>query len=288
MLIQGQSTGPSITRYYQYVLPITCGVNRFANKTEWLDTSPPDGIIGDLPELNGSLNLDMVIKVFENPDFKEELKTPVTMPIGTPIFVQLSVDKDKLHGGGRAMIIVEDCVAKPYLNASLTHTVIAKQIAVDGGTGILKSPSLHEVRFKMETFKIPSHKELYLSCLAYLCRKSDTSSRCTNNAAAAQHMLNATRSLSREEGPTSQSFGGSIGVQSPGYEILMPSLKSSPVYFHGQLPGLGDLDMVRIGEDNKCYHIRVGGPISLYHAPKKSLMKWKPKGNAGKECLKQF
>ena len=129
MLIQGQSTGPSISRYYQYVLPITCAVNRFANKTEWLDSLPPNIPVDQLPHVNDILMLDMVIKVFKNPELTEELSTPVKLPVGTSIYVQLSGEKDKLSGG---TIIVEDGVAKPYIGAVITHTLITKQKAVNG------------------------------------------------------------------------------------------------------------------------------------------------------------
>ena len=144
----------------------------------------------------------------------------------------------------------------------------------------------------METFKITGHKELYFSCFAYLCTASDTSQRCINEAALAQHTQNAARSLARSRGRSSNTKlkGGSIGVLSPGYEILKPQYKSSPIYLHGQLPGLGDLEMVRIGEDNKCYHIRESGLTSLYHAPKNTRSSGQgntENGKAGEECLNQ-
>ena len=271
-------------------------MNRFANKTDSspptgqldrLDSSPSNCPVYQLLHLNDTL--DMVIKVFKNSELTEELSTPVKLPIGTSLYVQLSVKKDKLSGG---TIIVEDCVAKPYIDAVITHTLITKQKAVSGDTDIFKSPLLNEVRFKMETFKITGHKELYLSCFAYLCTASDTSQRCINEAALAQHTQNAARSLSRSKGRSSngKSKGGSIGVLSPGYEILKPQYKSSPIYTQKQLRGLGEDDEVRIGEDNKCYHIHESGLISLYHAPKNTRSSGKGKtenGKAGEECLNQ-
>ena len=176
MLIKGQSTGPSISRLYQFLLPVTCGVNR-KNQTVWLGTSPPEGSLGDEKDMN---HFDMVIKVYKDQNFNQELSTPVRLPIGTPLYVELSVVKHKLSGGMRAKILVENCVALPFRGASdpnNKHLLIKDQAAFDDSTGILQSPAFHKVQFRMEIFKIPQNNELYLSCDGYVCPYSDNSVR---------------------------------------------------------------------------------------------------------------
>ena len=75
---------------------------------------------------------------------------------------------------------------------------------------------------------------------------------------------------------------GSVGVVSDGYEVLDPKLKKKPVYDHTDLPGLGPDDIVRIGEDGKCYTILSDGRIRLYRKPSSFATK------ATNECLNQF
>ena len=247
------------------------------------------------------LNNDMVIRVFKDPDFNQELATPVRLPVGTPLYVQLSVDKDKLNAGARSKIIVENCAVIPYPgapNPNDNHRMFIKdQKEFDYTTKILQSPAFHKVQFRMEIFKIVGHKDLYLSCTAYVCPLSDSSSRCNNSAAIAQHMPGASASSSNDRynyptanaqhksGAFASSSGGSISVVSDGYEVHAPNLKRRPKYYFEDLPGLGPADEVRIGEeDNKCYHILSNGDIRLYHRPRQSSFATK----AENPCLNQF
>jgi hypothetical protein len=266
VLIKGQTVGPSISRYYQYLLPITCGINRNTNKTVWLDTSSPNGIISNLTTENGNVSIDMVIKVYKDPDFSQELITPVRLPVGTPLFVELSVDKNKLSAG--AKILVENCVAIPFLNSNTKEVIINDQKAVDKGSDIFKSPALHKVQFTMETFKITDNKELYLSCSGYLCPSGDKSQRCDNPAANAQHKPGASRTVN----PTAPSTSGSISIVSTNYGVNSPNFKRKPIYDSDDLDGLGPNDQVRIGDggddEGKCFILRVtDGSIRLYHNP---------------------
>ena len=249
----------------------------------------------DILIVNESLNIDMVIKVFKDLNFTQELFTPVQVPIGTPLYVQLSVDKDKLNAGARTKIILENCVAIPFPGATIMHTIIKDQKEAD--SSILRSPALHKVQFKMETFKLPGHKYLYLSCGAYVCPFSDNSSRCNNPSANAQHMPGhsassfdkrynyPTPNMQHKSGAIASSSGGSINVVSDGYEILAPKLKRKPIYYSEDLPGLGPDDEVRIGQDdNKCYVKLANGDIRLYHRPRQSSFGTK----AENPCLSQF
>lgn len=234
----------------------------------------------------------MVIKVFKDPDYLVERETPVKLPVGTPIYVKLSVDKQKLQTNGKARIIVEECVGIPYLgsnNPNNKHIIIKKQSAEDPGTDIFKSPVLHEVRFKMETFKITNNKELYLSCAAYVCPESDKSARCNNPAANAQHTAGASRFIaSIAADPNAPPTSGAFDVVSPGYEIELPRLKRQPIYNDEDLPGLGPDDEVRIGaDDNKCYLKRANGITSLYHRPKNPT-NTQLSGKADEKCPNQF
>lgn len=82
----------------------------------------------------------MSIKLFRDPDLEKLILTPANLQVGTPVYVQLSVDKQKLHADGPAKLIVEEC----YGSASDVNdkfTVIQNQIAIDDGTDILRSPS---------------------------------------------------------------------------------------------------------------------------------------------------
>ena len=298
VLIKRQSTQASIS---QYLLPVTCKVNRVTNQTIWLDASRPDDGIGDLPGVNGSLSLDIIIKVYNDPNFILELTPSVRLLVGTPLYVELSADKDKLNAGGRAKIIVEDCVALPSLrapNPNDKHMIIIKdQRVVDDSTYILRSPAFHKVQFRMETFKIYNSIELNLNCSVHVCPLSDSSFRCNNPAADAQHMQGASASSSddqykntatntqHKQGAIASSSGGSISVVSYGYEVLTPKLKRQPIYDFEDLPGLGPDDEVRIGQDdNKCYIKLFDGCIRLYHKPRQSTFALK----AENPCLSQF
>ena len=239
------------------------------NKTVWLDTSPPDGILTNETEVNGNLKLDMVIKVYKDPDFTDELSAPVRLPVGTPLFVELSVDKNKLNGGGRAKILVENCVALAYLGDQNPNkpVIIKDKLPFDDSADalILQSPAYHKVQFKIQSFKITNHKEVYLSCAGYVCPLSDNSLRCNDSAANKQHKPNA----SLKTDPTaSSSSGGSMNVVSEGYEMDAPDLKKKPVYDNEDLPGLGPNDVVKIGEDGKCYKVLPDGRIFFYRNPK--------------------
>ena len=295
VLIKRQSTG-YITRSSQFLLPVNCEVNRVTNRTIWAARSPSvDSLLPETENVSG-WNIDMVIKVFKDSKFTEELTTPVRLPIGTPLYVELSVDKDKLNAGARAKIIVENCVALPSLGAtSNKHPIIKDQLSVDDSTNILRSPAFHKVQFQMETFKIIDSRNIYLSCTAYVCPHSDISSRCNNPAANAQHKPGASALSSDDRnnnlaanaqhkpGAIASSYDSSTSVVSDGYELLLPKLNRSPIYYSEDLPGLGPDDEVRIGQDdNKCYHILSNGSIRLYHNPRQSSTK------AENPCLNQF
>ena len=260
VLIKRHSTG-SITRSSQFLLPVNCEVNHVTNRTIWVVRSPSVDSLLPEPENVSGLNIDMVIKVFMDPDFSKELTPPVRVPVGTLLFVELSVDKDKLNAGARVKIIVENCVAIPFpgaTNSNVKHTLIKDQLPYDDVIDIFRSPALHKVQFRMETFKIAGYKDLYLSCGAYVCPLSDSSSRCNNPAANAQHMPGASASSSddRYNYPTANmqhkpraiasSSGGSLSEVSDGYEVLAPKLKEYPVYNSEDLPGLGPDDKVHI------------------------------------------
>ena len=274
VLIKGKSTGPSISRYYQFLLTVMCGVNRNTSKTIWLDSTPPDGNTDNLPSVNGSVNIDPLIKVYKDPDFTQQLSTQMKLPVGTPLYVELSVDKDKLSAGGRAKLIVENCFAlpSPFATNQNKNQIIKNQNASDERTIIFKSPTLHKVQFKMETFKIMEEKYLYLSCACSVCLISEISARCNNPAANAQHKPGASKAA---DPTTPSSSGGSsrvVGSLSYGYEILSPKLKKKTIYDSDDLPGLGPDDQVKIEEDQdgkpgKCYTIKPDGSIRLYHNP---------------------
>ena len=231
----------------------------------------PEGPTDLLPGVNGSVNLDMVIKVFKDPDFTQQLSSQDKLLVGTPLYVELSVDKDKLSAGALSKIIVENCVALPSLNVSeqnIKHVIIKDQKIADDSTDILRSPAFHKVQFRMETFKIPDKKQLYLSCAGYVCPLSGIAGRCNNPAADAQHIQIAIK-VADPTAPSSS--GSSISVESDGYEVPAPKLKRKPIFYQEDLPGLGPDDEVRIGEeDNKCYTKLSNGFIRLYHKPKQS------------------
>ena len=124
------------------------------------------------------------------------MQTPLKLPVGTPIFVELSVNKKILHyGNNKAKIIVESCVIYPF-NSTLNtrYSLINARLAVDEGTMILRSPQLNLVRFKthMVMIGIDDH-EISLTCNTYLCPSSDKSAICTDRAAMAQHTPYSTR-----------------------------------------------------------------------------------------------
>ena len=270
LLIKGQSTGPSVSRPYQILLLVICGVNRTMNKTIWLDSSPPVDNLPDYPpDYPPDVNHDMVIKTYKDPDFTQLLSTPVNLSIGTPLYVELSVDKDKLSAGAHSKIIVENCFMLPSSNAANQIQIIKNQRALDEATDIFQSPALHKVQFMMETFKILYEKNLYLRCDCYVCPISDISARCNNPAANDQHKPGASKTAD----PTApSSSGSSISVVSDGFGMLEPKLKKKPIYDSDDLPGLGPNDIVKIeeeqdGKPGKCYRIKPNGSIRLYHNP---------------------
>lgn len=271
VLMKGHTMGPSVSRQYQYLLPILCAVNRETNKTEHLGA--PGGSVSDLPTENSSISIDLTIKVFKDPDFTDELKTPVNVSVGVPIAVKLSVDSNKLYIAGprTAKIIVDECFAIPCKGCNNNkHWVIKKSRAVDEGTQFIPSPFLYEARFTMAMFSLRGDKDdLYLSCKAYVCPIGDTSSQCKNPDADHQHEEGANRLefpiFSSDVKPPS----GSISVMTDEYGVVEPKLKRQPILYDDSLPGLDPDDEVRMGlVDDVCYRIRKTG-ISKYFAPKK-------------------
>ena len=107
------------------------------------------------------------------------MQTPIKLSVGTPFYVELSVNKMMLHDGdNKAKIIVESCVVYPFNSTSNPrYSLIHERIAVDDGTLILRSPQLNLVRFKthMVNIGLEDH-ELYLNCNTNLCPSSDKSS----------------------------------------------------------------------------------------------------------------
>lgn len=207
---------------------------------------------------------DMSIKLFRDPDLEKLILTPANLQVGTPVYVQLSVDKQKLHADGPAKLIVEEC----YGSASDVNdkfTVIQNQIAIDDGTDILRSPLLHEVRFRMELFRLsPNSKELYLTCSTYVCPSSDDSNRCSNRAAQAQHTQNAGRvAASDAEELIAQPIIGSHGVI-PHNEILQPKLKRQPDYFPDELLGAGIFAQEEVGEGHSINNRKEFNSLYLF------------------------
>jgi hypothetical protein len=295
VLIKGQSIGPSVSRLYQFLLSVTCGVNRNTNKTAWLDASPPQGGTEDLGSVNGSVNLDMIIKVYKDPNFTQEhTSDSEPVEVGTPFYVELSIDKDKLNAGSpvtNSKLLVEYCVAIPFANASDSDdkaVIIKDKISVDDSTDILRSPAFNKARFRLENFKILNYKAVYLRCTGYVCPLSDNKKRCIDKAALYQHLTNATKvSYS-----TATSTSGQISVEFGGYEVPEPDLKKKPIYDDDELPGLGPKDIVKIGVDKpgkpgKCYLIKPDGSIRLYHNPNLKPTQSPISTKAENPCLNQ-
>jgi hypothetical protein len=240
--------------------------------------------------LNGSLSVDMVIKVYKDEDFKQQLSTPIRLPVGTKIFVELSVDKVRLNSGGAAKIIVEKCVAFPYLNDPNPNNklvIIQDKLAVEDSTIMYRSPALNKVRFKLQTFKITNNKEVYLSCSGSVCPLSDNSTLCNDSAANDQHLPGASKAAGPSAAPSS---GGSISVVSDGYDVPDPMLKKKPVFDKDDFPELGSDDEVRIGANGKCYKISDDGRmirISLYCKRKQSSFATTTDDPIRNQCLNQ-
>lgn len=244
------------------MLPVGCRVDRKINQSIHLDTSIPDGIIGNLPEATDTLKLDMTIKVFKDSDYQVQLATPVRLPVGTPIFIELSVDKSKLQGGDKkAKIIVTKCVTYPYNDSipDLHHTVINDRVVQDKSAMIFKSPYLNNVRFKMQTMKIGiNFREVYLSCAAFVCPSGDGSNTCTAPRAMAQHTAAATRHhVKTVNKSSSQTIKSPMQVTSENLGIELPEFRPGQLT-SADVPELDDEDYIRISNDDKqlAYHFK--------------------------------
>lgn len=258
VLIKGQTTGPAITRLFQWLLPVGCRVDRKLNQSTHLDTSIPEGPVDQLPPADDGLKIDMTIKVFKDPLFQSPLRTPVSLPVGTPIYIELSVDKQKLQGGdNKAKIIVTKCVTYPFnhSNAALHHSVIDERIAVDKGTQIFQSPKLNVVRFKMQTFKIGiMFREVYLSCGAYVCPSSDNTSTCVDARAKIQHNSYATRQLAEFSASDSTPKPKSLmSVVSENFGVVLPKFQPGQLT-QEDVPEIGEEDYIRIGSQDKLFY----------------------------------
>lgn len=263
VLIKGQTTGPAITRLFQWLLPVGCQVDRVLNKSIHLDTSIPEAPIGDLPQVNGTLKLDMTIKVFNGSDYTTPLKTPVDLPVGKAIYIELSVDKSKLQGGDKmAKIIVTKCLTYPFDNSDqeLHYTLIDDRIAKDKGTRIAESKELNTVRFKMQTIKIGiQFREVYLSCAAFVCPSVDNSSVCVDRRAKAQHTSDATRDLEENFAAfgTSQETSSKMSVVSQNFGVVLPKFLPGTLT-SADVPDLEEDDYIRISDDGEklAYHFK--------------------------------
>lgn len=58
----------------------------------------------------------MMIRVFV--DYLVESEMPVNLPVGSPIYVKLSIENNKLLDGGKFKIFAEECVGIPSLESS--------------------------------------------------------------------------------------------------------------------------------------------------------------------------
>lgn len=293
VLIKGQTTGPAISRLYNFMLPVACAVNRDTNSSLWIGVLPNNGTTDDLPPMNGTLNIDMVIKVYSDPELQKEFPTPVKIGVGKPIYVKLLVDKEKLQEGGHAKIIVEECFAIQFLGGDPNkpkHTIIKEQRAIDESTDILPSPKFNEVHFRMEMFTmIGNYPKLHLSCAVYVCAAADKSDRCNNAAANGQHKPGATPFAVRAADPNAPTTSGSIGVVSPGYNVTEPKLKNKPKFDEEDFDKgvLGPDDIVQIGAvDDICYLRRKNGMISRFRNRKQTSFKGKANAELEK-CKKQ-
>jgi hypothetical protein len=274
VLIKGQTTGPAITRLFQWLLPVGCRVDRKLNKSIHLDTSN-EGYLTNLTGKIDDLKLDMSIKVFKDSYYQTELETPVDLPVGTPIYIELSVNKSKLQGGDvKAKIIVTKCVSYPFNNSDsgLHHTVINERIVVDDGSQIFRTSKLNILRFKMQTFKIGiNFREVYLSCGAYICPSSDKSDTCNDKIANAQHLETATRKLAAATAKganASQQTKSAINVVSDHFGVVLPKFTAGQLT-QEDVPELGEEDYLRTGRDNKLlYHFKASSNgnyiVSLY------------------------
>ena len=264
VLIKAKTIGVANTRLYQWLLPVRCGPDRTRRHSRHLDNLIPEGnLLGPLDFTNaiGGLKLDISIKMFKDSDFQTQLETPVDLPVGTVIYIQLSVDKLKLQGGDeKAKIIVTKCVSYPFnhSDSSLHHTVIDDRIVVNDGSLIIRSPKLNIVRFKMQTFKIGiNYREVYLSCGVYVCPSSDKSDTCTDKTANAQHIVAATRqqaAVTAKGG--SQQTKSLLNVVSDNFGVVLPKFSAGQLT-QEDVPEIGEEDYLRTGRDNKLlYHFK--------------------------------
>lgn len=263
VLLERLSTKPASPSNDHSVLPVSCILNDVMNKNDGIESESLVVNTENLPEAIGSIN-EMDIKVFEDSMFTVKLDTPVRLPVGTPIFVQLSVDKSKLHGNERSKIIVEECFGIPFLGSSvIKYTVTRNQIAVEDGTNIMQSPFLHEVRFQMGIFMfLGNYDDVYLSCSAYVCPASDNSTRCNSRYANMQHMQNAGRVAEIDADElTAQPVIESPGTM-PHNVILQPKLKRQPDYYPEELSGLFTDE--HIGESFSIYNRKDSINLSKY------------------------
>lgn len=118
-------------------------------------------------------------------------------------------------------------------------------MAVDDGTQMLRSPFLHEVRFRMEMIKLMGdYNQVFLSCAAFVCPINDNSARCNNPAANYQHMPNANRLVFRK---AEETIAQTIREMSSFHKIFQHNLKRQPNYYSEDFPQFVSHKEVSIG-----------------------------------------
>ena len=77
-----------------------------------------------LPEGGNAFQNEMIIKSLTDRGFTQELSTPVLLPLGTPIYMELSTDRENLNVSASSKIIVEDCVAILWSDNNIRYTEV--------------------------------------------------------------------------------------------------------------------------------------------------------------------
>lgn len=223
-------------------------------------------MLPDQPTEN--LELKLSLKFFRDRYFQNEVHAPLKLPIGTPIFVELSVNKVLLqYGDPKAKIIVNSCVVYPVTRnetTNLHHTIINNRVVVDKGSLLFQSPELNVIQFRTQIVKVGTdNHDVSLRCDVIVCPSSDNSATCTDRRAKAQHMSTATHRKEELSYSPKKESKQLITAISENIEVKLPRFVPYQRVWADDLSlmsstSIGDEDYLRIGlKDKLLYHFQL-------------------------------
>ncbi|XP_067996541.1 deleted in malignant brain tumors 1 protein-like isoform X5 [Melanerpes formicivorus] len=122
---------------------------------------------------------DMNITFYDSPSFVRQVHdSPYYIDLNQNLYLQASLH----HPDPNLVVFVDTCVASPdpYDFSTVAYDIIRDGCARDPSYTTLYSPQSRFARFKFSAFEFLSrHPSVYLQCRLVVCRRWDSSSRCS-------------------------------------------------------------------------------------------------------------